>query len=89
MTQEKLRRVITACVSAATVLLVFLFGYLIFQWVSLGVQKNKINKLEKEIASLEMQLTAAEEQEEGYHDKFYLQWKLDELEQKKNLIEGK
>ncbi len=89
MTQDKMRRMITAFVSAATVLLVFLLGYLIFQWVSLGVQKKKINKLEQEIAALEQQISLAEEQEESYNDVFYLQWKLDELEQKKNLIEGK
>ncbi len=89
MTQDKMRRIITACISAATVLLVFLLGYLIFQWVSLANEQKKIDKLEKEIAVLEEQLAKAQEDEAFYSDVFYLQWKLDELEQKKELIEGK
>ncbi len=89
MTQDKLRRIITACVSAATVLLVFLLGYLIFQWVSLGIQQKKIDKLEEEIAALEQQIASAEEDEEYYNGVFYLKWKLDELKLKKDLIEGK
>ncbi len=85
MTQEKMRRVITACVSAATVLLVFLLGYLIYQWISLGVQQKKIDKIEKEIATLEQQVKEAETDEEYYLGNFYLQMELDKLQ----LIQGK
>ncbi len=89
MTQDKMRRIITACISAATVLLVFLLGWLIYQWIDLTVTQNKIDKIEKEITALEQQIAMAEEDAEYYNGTFYLQWKLDELEQKKDLIEGK
>ncbi len=89
MTQEKMRRVITACVSAATVLLVFLLGWLIYGWIDIAIQNKRLDKLEKEIAAIERQIAAFEDDEDYYNSKFYLQWKLDELEQKKDLIEGK
>ncbi len=85
MTQEKMRKVITACVSAATVLLVFLLGYLIYQWISLGVQKKKIDEIEKQIAILDEQLKNAESDEEYYMSNFYLKMELDKLQ----LIQGK
>lgn len=53
MTQDKMRKIITACVSAATVLLVFLVGFLCYQWISMAVHNNRIEKLEKEIAAIE------------------------------------
>ena len=51
MTQDKMRKVITACVSAATVLLVFLMSFLIYQWISIGVYNRKIDKVEAKIAA--------------------------------------
>lgn len=62
MTQDKMRRTITACVSAATVLLVFLFGFLCYQWITSAVLDNRIEKIEKEIAALEQ--TNAEKEDE-------------------------
>lgn len=53
MTQEKMRKIITACVSAATVLLVFLVGFLCYQWIARAVLDNRMERLEKEIAALE------------------------------------
>ena len=53
MTQDKMRRIITACVSAATVLLVFLFGFLCYQWITRAVLNERTDRLEKEIAALE------------------------------------
>ena len=50
MTQEKMRKVITACVSAATVLLVLLFSYLVYQWVTIGVLNKRIAEAEAEVA---------------------------------------
>ncbi len=85
MTQDKMRRMITACISAATVLLVFLLGWLVYQWVSLTVTQNKIDKLEKEIAVLEEQVANAEDAEDYYKSSFYLQMALEELQ----LIQGK
>ena len=41
MTQEKMTKLVTASVVAATLLLVFLLGCLIFQWITMGVQENR------------------------------------------------
>ena len=53
MTQDKMRKMITGCVSAATVLLVFLIGFLCYQWITGAVYDNRIDKLQKEIAAIE------------------------------------
>ena len=53
MTQDKMRKVIAACVSAATVLLTVLLSYLIYQWVTIAVYNKRIDKLETEIAQLQ------------------------------------
>lgn len=80
MTQDKMRKVITACVSAATVLLVFLLCFLVYQWITIGVHDKKIYKVEAEIISLQMQLENAESDAEYYQTKQWLMWKLEELE---------
>lgn len=56
MTQEKMRRIITACVSAATLLLTCLSLYLAYQWITIAVYNHRIDKLEKENAALEQQI---------------------------------
>ncbi len=53
MTQDKLRRIITACVSAATVLLVFLTCFLIYQGITKAVLDKRIDRLEKANAEIE------------------------------------
>ena len=53
MTQEKMRKVIAASVSAATVLFVLLFSYLIYQWIAIAVYDARIRELEAENARLE------------------------------------
>lgn len=55
MTQDKMRRIITACVSAGTVLFVFLLSFLIYQWITIANLNSKAEALESEIASLEQQ----------------------------------
>ena len=79
MTQEKMGKVITACVSAGTVLLVCLLSFLIYQWIAIAVYDKKIDKVTKEIEVLEMELVEAEDTAEEYEKNFWLQWKLDEL----------
>lgn len=49
----KMVKVIVACVSAATNLFVILAGFLCYQWISMAVYDNRIDKLEKEIAAIE------------------------------------
>ncbi len=79
MTQDKMRRVITACVSAATVLLVFLLGFLIYQWIEIGIKNKKIKEIEQEIAVLEQVNGELGEDLEYYKSEFYLQWRLQEM----------
>ena len=43
MTQEKLSRMITGIAVAATLFLVVLFGVLVYQWITLGVQQRRID----------------------------------------------
>ena len=80
MTQDKMRKVITACVSAATFLLAFLLCFLVYQWITIAVYNKKIDKVEKEIAALELQLEQAENDQEFYETEYWLMWKLKELE---------
>jgi hypothetical protein len=80
MTQEKMRKVIAACVSAATVLLTMLLGYLIYQWSTIAVYNKRIDKLEMEIAQLEQIIATGEENLEYYQSKFYLDQKVLELQ---------
>ena len=80
MTQEKMRKVIAACVSAATVLLTVLLSYLIYQWVTIAVYNKRIDKLETEIAYLEQVLAKGEDNLEYYKSEFYLNQKVLELQ---------
>ena len=56
MTQEKLRRIVSACVAAATALLVFLLGVLIYQWISLAVLDGRIARLDEENKQLQQKI---------------------------------
>lgn len=53
MTQEKMRKVITAGAVAATLLLVFLLSYLVYQGIASAVYDKRINQMEQEISRLE------------------------------------
>jgi hypothetical protein len=53
MTQEKMRKVITASVVAGTVLLVILLSVLIYGWVKIGVLNRREKALEAETTALE------------------------------------
>ena len=66
MTQDKMRKVITACVSAATVLFVLLLSYLIYQWVCFSTLDKRIRQLEQENNQLEQQLKDGEIELEFY-----------------------
>ncbi len=88
MTQEKMRKIITACVSAATVLLVLLFSFLVYQWITIAVKNDKIKKVEQEIQAIQQQIALLEDEEDSY-DLAYLKYQLILLEEKKNLFEGK
>ena len=53
MTQEKMRKVITAGAVAATLLLVFLLSFLVFQGIKSKVYDKRIKQMEQEISRLE------------------------------------
>ena len=53
MTQEKMRKLITACVSAGTLLLVVLLSVLIYQWIKIGVQTRREKELLNEQTRLQ------------------------------------
>ena len=74
MTQEKMRKVIAACVSAATVLFVLLFTYLIYQWVTLAVLNEREQKLQDEITRLEQTLEDDTKIAEHYESERMKQW---------------
>ncbi|MBO5737617.1 MAG: hypothetical protein J6S04_07385 [Clostridia bacterium] len=75
-----MRKVIAACVSAATVLLVTLLSYLIYQWVTMAILDKRIEKLETEIAQLEQVIAKGEMDLEYYSSEFYLREKSLELQ---------
>ena len=66
MTREKMRRLITACVCAATVLFVLLLCYLAYQWITLSNQNKRIDKLQSDIKYYE-NLNANAENELDYY----------------------
>ena len=72
MTQDKMRKVIAACVSAATVLLVTLLSVLVYQWVTMAVLDKRIATVEAEIAQLEEDKAAAQTELEWSQSEYYL-----------------
>lgn len=60
MTQDKMRKIITACVVAGTTLLVFLLTVLIYQWITIGVYNKRIEKAQAENAELTAQAESGE-----------------------------
>ncbi|MBQ8295931.1 MAG: hypothetical protein IJX87_05815 [Clostridia bacterium] len=79
MTQEKMRKVISASVAAATLLLVILLGFLVYQGIRGAVLDKRIAKLETEIAVLEEQLETGEKDVAFYESEAYLKWAIEEL----------
>ena len=77
MTQEKMRKVITASAVAGTLLLVFLLTYLVGQWITIGVFNNRIRKMEEDNARWEEVVAKNEKDAEYYESVFgkdHLAW---------------
>lgn len=86
MTQDKMRRLITACTAAATALLVFLLSFLIYQWIYMAVLDSKIKDAKADVAYWTQKVESAETDLELYQSEVFLQkaWlQLQELENKK------
>jgi hypothetical protein len=62
MTQEKLSRMVTGIVVAATLFLAVLFGVLVYQWITMGVQQRRMD------AALAEWVEISEEMEERKED---------------------
>ena len=80
MTEEKMRKVIAAIVSAVTVLLVTLLSVLIYQWVTIAVLNKRIKTVETEIAQLEEVVDMKKMDLEYYQSELCLSQKLIELQ---------
>ena len=79
MTQEKMRRVITACAAAATVLLSCLSIFIAYQWITLAVLNHREKTLQAEIAKYEKILEQDKKDKEYYESdlyKDYAYWQL-------------
>ena len=68
MTQDKLRKIITASVVACTALLVFLFIVLVYQWIAIGVENRRIDNVQKDIDALTAQVSENGELAEYYEN---------------------
>ena len=74
MTQEKLRRVVTAAVVAGTTLFVVLLSVLIYQIAVISVYNKRIAKIEDENAALEQSIANKEEDLEYYSSELGKFW---------------
>ncbi len=74
MTEDKMRKTITAIASAATLLLVILLSVLVYQWVTMGVQKKRIAERQESVETLKQQKEDAQDDLEFYKSDIYLEW---------------
>ena len=70
MTQEKMRKVITASVAAGTLFLVVLLSWMVGQWIVIAVQNNRIKKGEEEKARWE-EVVAKNEKDVAYYESVF------------------
>ena len=74
MTQEMLRRVVTAAVVAGTTLFVVLLSVLIYQIAVISVYNKRIAKIEDQNAALEQSIANKEEDLEYYSSELGKFW---------------
>ena len=74
MTQEKMRKVITACVAAATMLVVFLLAFVMYQVIEIAVKNKRIDDLKEENKRLEQQIDTNTKDAEYYESVFGKEW---------------
>lgn len=73
MTQDKMRRIVTACVSACTALLVVLFAFLTYQWIRKNQLEKKECKILQDIAYYERLLEDKSNLLDYYESEYYLE----------------
>ena len=73
MTQEKMRRIISACVSACTLLLVVLVCFCGCQRIKIYQNNKRIESIKAEIAYYEDKLKNTTDMLEYYESEYYLE----------------
>ena len=73
MTQEKLKRVVTAAAVAGTLVVVCLLAVILYQVIKIVVLNNRIDKVEDSIEYYEKQLSENENNLAHYESEFYLE----------------
>ena len=68
MTKEKMSRMVTGIVVAATLLLVVLFSVLIYQWITFGVLDRRLGAAQAEAAELAARQEELQEEHEPLHE---------------------
>ena len=74
MTQEKMRKIITASVVAAVLLLVILSSVLVYQFVKIGVLDRRLNNLKEGNARLQQIIDEKEMDAEYYESLIGKEW---------------
>ena len=82
MSEEKKRRVLSALVSGAIMLLFIMVTILVYQIVGIYTRKNRINALDAEIAELNEQI----ETTESSIDEWSQRWKIEQRARELGLI---
>ncbi|MBQ4269804.1 MAG: hypothetical protein IJB97_09190 [Clostridia bacterium] len=73
MNETKMRKIITSCTVAATLLTVFLLVFIVYQVVTISVQKNREKKLQEEIKQLQ-ELNITNEELAKYYQEIGMEW---------------
>ena len=74
MTQEKMRKLITAIAVAATTLFVLLLAVLIYQWITIGVLDAREERLEEENEQLQQIIDEKKMDAEFYESVIGKEW---------------
>lgn len=74
MTEEKMRKIITASVAAGTLLLVFLLGFLIYQWIYGAVLDKRIEAMKAANQQYEQRIEEGEKDLSYYESLFGKDW---------------
>lgn len=66
MSEGKLKKLVTAVVIAGTILVVFLLGVILYQFVSMGVKQGKIDSMNAQISEYEQLIAQLDEDLDAY-----------------------
>ena len=82
MGEEKKRRVVSATVSGAIMLLFILVTIIVYQFVGISQRKNRIDALDAEIATLQQEIKDTENSIEEWSQR----WKIEQRARELGLI---